>query len=275
MIAIVTNYIVVPSFAWTLGWLFLRDHPDLWVGVILYTLTPCIGWYLIFIDLADGDVPWGLAMLPIDITLQVVLLPFYLWLFVGKVVGIDTLDIVRSVGLFLVAPYCAAALTRRTLTRWRGHEWTHTVYKHTISAAKLWTLVAVVVAIFATQTSLNNRDLTQVGLIIVTITTFFLGLFTIALAAGRRFHLGYQKTTTLVFEVTARNSESIIGVAAVILPGRPLVIIAILIGPMIELPVLFGLTRAMLQLRKRWDWPDELHSRVAPPTRTPDQQHIR
>jgi arsenite transporter len=29
-LAIVTNYIVVPLFAWSLGWLFLRHHPDLW-----------------------------------------------------------------------------------------------------------------------------------------------------------------------------------------------------------------------------------------------------
>ena len=89
-LAITTNYVVVPLFAWSLGWLVLRDHPDLWAGVILYTLTPCIGWYLIFIDLAKGNMDWGLAMLPIDIVLQLVLLPIYLWLLIGKVVPIDT-----------------------------------------------------------------------------------------------------------------------------------------------------------------------------------------
>ena len=38
--------------------------PDFWVGAILYTLTPCIGWYLIFTDIAKGNVAWGIAFLP-------------------------------------------------------------------------------------------------------------------------------------------------------------------------------------------------------------------
>ena len=84
-LAITTNYVIVPLFAWSLGWLMLRNYPDLWAGVILYTLTPCIGWYLIFIDLAEGNMDWGLAMLPIDIILQLLLLPIYLWLLIGTI----------------------------------------------------------------------------------------------------------------------------------------------------------------------------------------------
>ena len=47
-----------------------------------------------------------------------------------------------------------------------------------------------------------------------------------------------------------------IGVAAVAFAGHPLVILAIHIGPMIELPVLILLTRIMLRLRHRWNWPE-------------------
>jgi ACR3 family arsenite transporter len=64
LLALAVNFLFIPAFAWTLGWLFLRGQPDVWARVILYTLTPCIGWYLIFIDLAEGDVPWGMALLP-------------------------------------------------------------------------------------------------------------------------------------------------------------------------------------------------------------------
>jgi ACR3 family arsenite efflux pump ArsB len=86
VLALVTNFVFTPLFAWALGWLVLRHYPDLWAGVILYTLTPCIGWYLIFTDLAHGDVPWGVSLLPWNLVLQIVLLPLYLWLLVGTVV---------------------------------------------------------------------------------------------------------------------------------------------------------------------------------------------
>lgn len=257
VLAVTTNFVIVPLFAWTLGWLVLGDHPDLWAGVILYTLTPCIGWYLIFIDLAKGNMNWGLAMLPIDITLQTLLLPIYLWLLIGKVIPIEPLVLVRSVALFLLLPFAAAYLVRTLLVRWRGHDFTYGPYKHAISEVKLWALVAVVAAIFATQPTLETAALGNVALIIATITLFFLGLFAIALTVGRAFKLTYPDTAAMVFEISARNSESVIGIAAVAFAGHPLVIVAILIGPVVELPVLIALTKTMLRLRDRWTWPDQ------------------
>lgn len=255
-IAITTNYAVVPLFAWSLGWLILRGYPDLWAGVILYTLTPCIGWYLIFIDLAHGDIDWGLALLPIDIILQIVLLPLYLWLLVGKVIPIDLLTLVRSVSVFLLLPFAAAYAARTVLRRLRGSVFVNGPYKQVIGELKMWALVAVVAGIFTTQPRLENAQLRQVGLIIVTITLFFVGLFILALTIGRVFKLGYPDTTTMVFEVTARNSESVIGIAAVVFAARPLVTLAILVGPVIELPALLVLSKVMLQLRTRWTWPN-------------------
>lgn len=254
-IAITTNYVVVPLFAWALGWLILRNYPDLWAGVILYTLTPCVGWYLIFIDLAKGNMDWGLAMLPIDIILQTALLPIYLWLLVGKVIPIDFITLLRGVTLFLLLPFAAAYTTRTILRKTRGPGFVNGPYKRLTNELKLWALVAVVIGIFATQPRLDNTHLRQVGLIIATITAFFIGVFMLALTIGRTFKLTYQDTTAMVFETTARNSESVIGIAAAVFAGRPLVTLAILIGPAIELPVLLALTKVMLRLRTIWTWP--------------------
>lgn len=255
-IAIATNYLLVPLFAWGLGWLILRHYPDLWAGVILYTLTPCIGWYLIFIDLAKGNMEWGLSLLPIDIVLQGLLLPIYLWLLIGNVVPIPVSTLAHSVTVFLLLPFAAAYATRILLTRARGRAFVDGPYKRVVGELKIWALVTVVIGIFATQPELDNGDLRNVGLIIATITLFFLGLFVLALVVGRAFRLGYRDTTTMVFEITARNSESVLGIAAVAFAGRPLVALAILIGPVIELPVLLVLTKVMLRLRSRWAWPD-------------------
>ena len=41
----------------------------------------------------------------------------------------------------------------------------------------------------------------------------------------------------------------------VVFAARPIVTLAILIGPVIELPALLVLTKVMLQLRTRWTWP--------------------
>lgn len=254
-LALLTNFVFTPAFAWVLGWLVLRPYHDVWAGVILYTLTPCIGWYLIFTDLAEGDVAWGVSLLPWNLVLQILLLPLYLWLLVGKVVPTSASTLLGSVGLYLLAPFALAYGVRLLLERTKGKEWTYGAYKHAIGEVKMWALAVLVVTIFAFQASFSGLGLVRIGLIIGVISLFFVGLFALGLTVGRRFHLGYADTATLVFTTTARNSESVIGVAAVAFAGHPLVLVAILVGPVVELPALLGLSRLMLWLRHALSWP--------------------
>jgi ACR3 family arsenite transporter len=256
VLALVTNFVFIPLFAWGLGRLVLHGYPELWAGVILYTLTPCIGWYLIFIDLAEGDVPWGVSLLPWNLVLQIALLPLYLWLLVGKVVPTPAGTLLASVGLYLLAPFALAYAVRLLLVRRRGREWTYGPYKSAIGEVKMWALAVLVVAIFAFQPSFSGLGLLRIGLIIGVISVFFVGLFALSLTVGRRARLGYADTATLVFTTTARNSESVIGVAATAFAGHPLVLVAILVGPVVELPALLGLSRLMLHLRERLRWPE-------------------
>lgn len=240
--------------------MFLRPHPDLWAGVILYTLTPCIGWYLIFIDLAEGDLPWGIALLPLNITLQVILLPAYLYLLVGRIVPVELAVLARSVVLFLILPFALSALLQRWVIARRGREFFLGPVKRRAGQVKLWALVLVIVAMFASQRALGMVDLSLVLLIIAVITLFFVALFALALLVGRLAHLSYAATATLAFTTTARNSEAVVGVAVSAFPGQRLVYFAIILGPIVELPLLLLISRLILGLRDRlWALePDEV-----------------
>ena len=88
---------------------------------------------------------------------------------------------------------------------------------------------------------------------------FFVGIFLIALAIARLFRLDYRDTATLVFGTTARNSESVIGIAASTFAELPLVLLAIVLGPAVELPALL-LARVMLRIRTSWTWPAPANS---------------
>ena len=250
-LALGINFVFIPAFAWALGWLFLRQHPDFWVGAILYTLTPCIGWYLIFTDIAQGNVAWGIALLPWNITLQVLLLPAYLYLLVGRVIPIETATMVNSVLLFLVAPFVLSIALRRTIIALRGREFFFGAFKHSLGEVKLWLFVAVIVSMFVSQPPISVADAGTVALLIIFLIGFFAVLFVLAVLAGRLFGLSYADNVTLAFTTTARNSEAVIGVALAAFPGHPLVYLAIILGPIVELPMLLLLARLMLSLRQR------------------------
>ncbi|MCL4371395.1 MAG: arsenic resistance protein [Chloroflexi bacterium] len=251
VLALAINFVVIPLFAWAMGWLFLRNEPDLWAGVILYTITPCIGWYLIFIDLAQGDVAWGMALLPWNITLQILLMPLYLYFLVGQVLPVDLTALARSVVLYLFLPFVLSYALQKTIMARRGRDYFFGPVKRVMGEVKLWALVVVIVAIFASQSALRVGDVGRIGLIIGVIALFFAVLFLVALGIGKAASLSYEENTTLAFTTTARNSEAVIGVAVSAFPNHPLVYFAIILGPIVELPVLLLISRLLLGLRGR------------------------
>ncbi len=251
IIALLVNFIFIPAFSWTMGWLILRNYPDFWIGAILYTLTPCIGWYLIFTDIAQGDVAWGISLLPWNITLQIVLMPFYLYLLVGRIIPIDMMALTRIIGLFLVAPFMFGYIIQKAMIKMKGRDYFFGPFKSTMGEIKLWALVIVILSMFISQRSLNISDIHRIGLLIVFLIIFFILLFLLAIIIGKYFKLGYEDTVTMAFTTTARNSEAIIGVAVAAFPGHPLVYFAIIIGPVIELPMLLLLSRLLLGFKEK------------------------
>lgn len=111
--------------------------------------------------------------------------------------------------------------------------------------------MVVIVAMFASQSALGLEDLGRVALIIGVIALFFLVLFVLTLVLGHLGRLTYEENTTLAFTTTARNSEAVIGVAVSAFPGHPLVYLAIILGPIVELPVLLLISRVLLALKLR------------------------
>lgn len=247
-ITVVLNFVVNPAIAWGLGTVFLGGDPNLFAGFVLFLVTPCIGWYLIFTELADGDTDLGVSLLVINIGLQVLLLPVYLWLLVGRAVTIDGATIAGSVGLYLVAPSVLAIATRwladrtgRQIDDVRGHPG--------FGWAKTATLMVIVVAIFASQADviLANKD--AVARLVPPTIAFFAMTFLIAVTVGRVAALPPAHTVLLVFTTSARNSEASLAIAATAF-ASPLVTVPVAIGPAIELPILVVMVRLLRRFER-------------------------
>jgi ACR3 family arsenite efflux pump ArsB len=94
-LSLLINFVWNPIFAWLLGWLFLRHQPALWLGLIMLLVTPCTDWYLVFTNIAGGNVALATALLPWNLLLQLILLPVYLLLLAGTLVPLDWLTLGR------------------------------------------------------------------------------------------------------------------------------------------------------------------------------------
>ncbi|PYE44317.1 ACR3 family arsenite efflux pump ArsB [Paenibacillus barcinonensis] len=79
---IMVNFIVVPAVVWLLTLLFPQS-PAVLIGVYLVLLTPCIDYVIVFTQLGRGNERLMLAATPVLFVVQMLLLPVYLWLFLG------------------------------------------------------------------------------------------------------------------------------------------------------------------------------------------------
>ncbi|MBJ6359971.1 arsenic resistance protein [Paenibacillus sp. GCM10012307] len=77
------NYAAVPAVVWGLSQL-LPNHPPVLLGVYLVLLAPCIDYVIVFTYLGRGNEKLMLLSTPVLFITQMILLPVYLWLFMGK-----------------------------------------------------------------------------------------------------------------------------------------------------------------------------------------------
>ncbi|SDD37860.1 Arsenite efflux pump ArsB, ACR3 family [Paenibacillus sp. UNCCL117] len=77
------NYVAVPIVVWLLSQFLPQQSPVL-LGVYLVLLTPCIDYVIIFTHLGRGNEKAMLLSTPVLFVTQMLLLPAYLWMFMGR-----------------------------------------------------------------------------------------------------------------------------------------------------------------------------------------------
>ncbi|MBA0126950.1 arsenic resistance protein [Haloechinothrix sp. YIM 98757] len=234
--SLVLNFVWTPLLAWVLGVVLLGGSPDLRIGLLLLLVTPCTDWYLVFTGLARGHMGVAAALLPINLVLQLMLLPLYVMLLGGPVTSIALGTIVQAVLLVLLVPLAAAVLLRWASSRWAG--WRERVLFPAASGSAVPLLLIAVFAMFAWQA----RTVVEHALAVVTLlgplTIFFVVMPAVATVTGRALRLPRAQRVTLTMSTVARNSPIALALAVAAFPGRPLIAVSLAVAPLIELPVL-------------------------------------
>lgn len=76
-------------------------------------VTPCTDWYLIFTGIAKGNVALGASILPINFILQLLLLPFYIFLIGGSSIEINILNFTEGIIISLFIPLLLASIFKK------------------------------------------------------------------------------------------------------------------------------------------------------------------
>ena len=242
------NFLWTPVFVWGLVSIFLRDSPALWIGLIMLMVTPCTDWYLIFTGIAKGNVTLATAFLPWNMSLQVVLMPIYLLVFVGKLVQIDTAIFLESIVLVLAIPMLLAFIAKWLIPKVNGF-WREIHLK--IAARPTLFLCVAITAVFASQgqTLIQHPDLLLKML--PPILIFYIITFSLTQVIARFGNFSYEDLACFSCTTLARNSPLALAIATSVFPHRPLITLVLAIEPLIELPVMVLVSQLLLFLRRK------------------------
>lgn len=241
VVVLVGNFVLVPLVVWALTTVIPLDQAVL-LGVLLVLLVPCTDWYISFTHLSGGDTAAAIAVTPLNLLAQLLLLPVYLWLFLGDTFGeiFVTGRVVTVFMTLIVVPLLAAYLTeqvarrRPRLARVRER-----------SAALPVPLLALVVFLLATSQVEQVTD----GIHLLPTLTLVFGSFLIAmvlLGAALAKGVGFRAPSgrAAVLSLVTRNSFVVLPLALALPPRWHIAVVVIVCQSLVELlglAVLVGL----------------------------------
>ncbi|MDL2261547.1 bile acid:sodium symporter [Methanimicrococcus sp. OttesenSCG-928-J09] len=251
-LTVLINFIWTPLFAWFLASLFLTGEPDLQIGFLMLMVTPCTDWYLLFTDMAKGNVSLGAAQLPLNLILQIVLLPVYLLIFAGSVVDIEVLTLLKSILTVLLIPFALANIFRYIYLKKYGEKsLEEKILVHNDNIQFIFLNLAIV-AMFASQGRLLLQNPELLLIMLIPVILFFAVNFIGVQLLGRTLKMSYEDTTALNLTTLARNSPLSLAIAVSVFPDHPMISLVLVIGPLIELPILTIIARVLLWIRPRY-----------------------
>jgi ACR3 family arsenite transporter len=240
LIVLFFNYLVAPFFMLFLAKVFLAGDHDLYVGLVLYGLAPCIAMVIVFTFLSLGNNALAIILVAINSVCQMLLIPVYAKLLLGEVT-FDVLVVGESVLLYLGLPLVAGFLTRRIAVSRMGEEG-FKQFKTYLDSLSIIGLLFTLIVMFALKGDLILERPIIILQMAVPMTIFFWVMFAVVYLTSWKMGLNYKDSVAVAFNSTGRDFE--IAIAIAITAFSPAVALATVVGPLIEVPVMLALVWA-------------------------------
>ena len=257
------NWIVGPLVMFALAWLFVRDQPGYFNGLMLIGLARCIAMVVVWNDLACGNRTYAAGLVALNSLFQLVFYALYASFFLNmapKLLGITTSAsihvspwlVAESVALYLGLPFALGQLIRALSLKFKGEPWFADVLMPRLSPLTLFALLGTIVFMFSLKGDQMLALPLDVLRLALPLTTYFVVMFFFTFWIARRQGAPYSTTAALAFTSAGNNFELAIAVAIASFGLNSEEAFAGVVGPLIEVPVLVLLVQVALRLRARF-----------------------
>lgn len=244
---LVLNFVFVPVIVFVLT-RFIAHEQALLVGVLLVLLTPCVDYVIVFSRLAGGASSRLLAAAPLLMLLQLLLLPVYLFLFVGPELAgiIEAGPFVQAFLLLIVLPLVLAVLTQILARRWRPAQ----MVEKAMAAAMVPIMMLTLVVVVASQIEVVRSHVGVLMAVVPVYVAFLLVMPFVGLGTARLFRQDAPRTRAIIFSGATRNSLVVLPLALALPEALTLVAAVVVTQTLVELIGMVIYVRAVPMLAR-------------------------
>ena len=239
------NFVAVPIVVYVLSRIVAHDQVLL-IGVLFVLLTPCVDYVIVFTGIAGGAKDRLLAAAPLLMLAQMLLLPLYLWLFVGAefVATVDFAPFIEAFLLLIALPLVAAGFTQLAAagTRWG------VAIQGTVLGAMVPLMMLSLAVVVASQIAGVGRQLGALLLAIPVYILFAAVMVPIGAAAGKVARIDVPGRRAIVFSGVTRNSLVVLPLVLALPAAFDLAPLVVVTQTLVELIVMVVFVRLIPRL---------------------------
>ncbi|MER6191436.1 arsenic resistance protein [Streptomyces cyaneofuscatus] len=208
--ALVVNFVVVPLVVAAL-FTFLPADRAVRLGVLLVLLCPCVDYVIVFSGLAGGSARRLLAVTPVLLVAQMVLLPVFLYVFLGSGLAdiVEAGPFLEAFAFLIVIPLALAW----GLQAWVGRRESGRKVSDAATTTMVPLMAATLLVVVASQVPKVGGNLTDVAAVVPFYTAFLVVMAFAGKAVARLFRLDVPGGRAVVFSGATRNSLVVLPLA--------------------------------------------------------------
>ncbi|MCL1146484.1 ACR3 family arsenite efflux transporter [Shewanella marinintestina] len=251
VLTLVLNWLIKPFTMAALGWLFFRvffvdlvdpaTASEYIAGMILLGVAPCTAMVFVWSQLTKGDPNYTLVQVSVnDLIMVVAFAPITALLLGVSDIQVPWATLLSSVGLYVVLPLVAGAVTRHLLQK-KGDETQINVF---VAKLKPWSMVgllATVVLLFGFQAETIIAQPQNIALIAIPLLIQTYGIFFIAFYAAKKMKLTHKVAAPACMIATSNFFELAVAVAISLFGLHSGAALATVVGVLVEVPVMLSL----------------------------------